>query len=124
MTLVTNESWKDQSGNKQERAEFHNVLVFGKTADYALEHLKKGDMILAEGKIQYGSYENKDGVKITTAEIKASRIDRVTRGNASKNALPQNNATGQQTTLDKEMDRLKDSIPQSSPEYSTDDLPF
>lgn len=67
--LATNRTWKDQSGNKQETAEFHNMVAFGKLAEICATYLKKGQLLFAEGRIQTRSWQGQDGVKKYRTEI-------------------------------------------------------
>ena len=69
-SIATNESWKDQEGNLQERTEWHNIVAWRKLAEICGEWLKKGKRIYIEGKLQTRSYE-KDGVKKYMTEIVA-----------------------------------------------------
>jgi single-strand DNA-binding protein len=66
--VATNRFYTDKTGNKQKQAEFHNVVAFGKLADICSKYLKKGGLILVEGRIQTRSWE-KDGVKHNRTEI-------------------------------------------------------
>ena len=68
-TLATNESWKDQDGNAQERTQWHNLVAWRKLAEICGEYLKKGSRIYAEGRIQYRNYDDKNGVKRYVTEI-------------------------------------------------------
>jgi single-strand DNA-binding protein len=69
LTVATNESWKDkQTGQLQERAEFHRVVLFGKVAEIAGEYLRKGSQCYIEGRLQTREWE-KDGVKRYTTEV-------------------------------------------------------
>jgi len=69
VTVVTNETWKDkQTGQQQERAEFHRVVLFGKVAEIASQYLQKGSQVYIEGSIRTRDWE-KDGVKRYTTEI-------------------------------------------------------
>lgn len=69
LSLATNESWKDASGEVKEKTEWHRIVVFGKRAETAGEWLSKGQLILVEGKLQTRSWEDKDGVKRYTTEV-------------------------------------------------------
>jgi single-strand DNA-binding protein len=63
-TLATNESWRDQDGNTQERTEWHNIVAWRKLAEICGEWLKKGKKIYLEGRIQTRSYDDKNsGIK-------------------------------------------------------------
>ena len=69
ITLATSESWKDkQSGQMQERTEWHRVVFFGRVAEIAGEYLRKGSQVYVEGRLQTREWE-KDGVKRYTTEI-------------------------------------------------------
>lgn len=71
-TLATNESWKDQDGNTQERTEWHNVVAWRKLAEICGEWLKKGNKVYIEGRIQTRSYDDKNtGQKRYITEIVA-----------------------------------------------------
>ncbi|MBU3055370.1 MULTISPECIES: single-stranded DNA-binding protein [Pseudomonas] len=69
VTLATTDSWKDkQTGQLQERTEWHRVVFFGKVAEIAGEYLRKGSQCYVEGRLQTREWE-KDGVKRYTTEI-------------------------------------------------------
>ena len=69
LTLATSESWKDQSGQIQEKTEWHRVSIFGKLAEIAGEYLTKGSQIYIEGKLQTRKWQNKEGQDQYTTEI-------------------------------------------------------
>lgn len=73
-TLATNEVWNDKSGAKQERTEWHRIVVWGKQAEWAREYLSKGKQVYIEGSIQTRQWDDKEGNKRSTTEIKAFRI--------------------------------------------------
>jgi single-strand DNA-binding protein len=73
-TLATNEVWNDKAGAKQERTEWHRIVVWGKQAEIAREYLSKGKQVYIEGSIQTRQWDDKEGNKRTTTEIKASRV--------------------------------------------------
>ncbi len=70
-TIATNESWKDQEGNLQERTEWHNIVAWRKLAEICGEWLKKGKKVYIEGRLQTRSYDDKNGVKKYVTEIVA-----------------------------------------------------
>ena len=69
LTLATSESWKDQSGQVQEKTEWHKVSIFGKLAEIAGEYLRKGSQVYIEGKLQTRKWTNKEGQDQYTTEI-------------------------------------------------------
>ena len=69
VTLATSENWKDKSGEKQEKTEWHNLVFYRRLAEVAGEYLKKGSQIYAEGKIQTRKWQDKEGKDRYTTEI-------------------------------------------------------
>ena len=68
-SVATNESWKDKNGQKQERTEFHNIVLYRHLAEIAAQYLKKGSLIYLEGKIQSRKYTDRQGIERTAYEI-------------------------------------------------------
>ena len=73
-SVATNEYWKDKSGEKQERTEWHKVVVWNQQAELAQAFLKSGSQVYLEGKVQTRQWETKEGEKRYTTEIKANVI--------------------------------------------------
>lgn len=70
LSLATNRTWKDQSGQKQESVEYHNVIAFGKQAETLAQYCGKGDQILIEGRLQTRTWEDKnDSSKKSRTEV-------------------------------------------------------
>jgi single-strand DNA-binding protein len=74
LNIATSEQWKDKSGEKQERTEWHRVVLFGRQAEVAGEYLKKGRSVYIEGRLQTRKYTDKDGVEKYSTEIVADRM--------------------------------------------------
>ena len=74
LTIATTEQWKDKSGEKQEKTEWHRVVLFGRQAEIAGEYLKKGRSVYIEGRLQTRKYTDKDGVEKYSTEIVADRM--------------------------------------------------
>ena len=72
ITLATTESWKDKSGEKQEKTEWHRVTFYRKLAEIAGEYLKKGRPVYVEGRLETRKWTDKAGVDRYTTEIIAS----------------------------------------------------
>lgn len=72
--VATNLTWTDQSGQKQERAEFHNIVVWRKLAEICAQYLRKGGRVYIEGRIQTRSWTGQDGNKRYTTEINADNM--------------------------------------------------
>jgi single stranded DNA-binding protein (ssb) len=74
LSLATTETWKDKSGEKQEKTEWHRVVFFGRTAEVAGEYLRKGSLAYIEGRLQTRKYTDKDGVEKYSTEIVGDRM--------------------------------------------------
>jgi len=76
LTLATSESWKDkQSGEQQERTEWHKVAMFGRLAEIAAEYLRKGSQVYVEGKLRTRKWQDKEGKDRWTTEIVADEMN-------------------------------------------------
>lgn len=69
VSLATSENYKDKNGEKQERTEWHNLVMYRRLAEIAGEYLKKGSMIYVEGRIQNRKYQDKEGKDRYISEI-------------------------------------------------------
>lgn len=82
--LATDEQWKDKSGEKVQKTEWHRIVTFGKLAEICGNYLVKGKLVFVEGRIQTRSWEDKDGVKRFTTEIVASNMQMLDSKGQSK----------------------------------------
>lgn len=73
-TLATTERWNDRNGQRQDRTEWHNVVVWGKLAELVNQYLKKGRSAYIEGRIATRSWDDKDGNKRYKTEIVATQV--------------------------------------------------
>jgi len=75
LNLATTEVWNDKtSGQKQEKTEWHRIVLWGKSAESLSEYLTKGKQIFVEGRLQTRKWQDKDGHDKYTTEIRADRI--------------------------------------------------
>jgi len=74
LRIATNEVWSDQSGERQERTEWHSVVVWGRQAENCNQYLKKGRTVYVEGRLQTRKWQDKDGNERYTTEIVADRV--------------------------------------------------
>ena len=74
MRVATNDSWNDKDGNRQERTEWHRVVVWGKQAENCKNYLKKGRTVFIEGRIQSRQWEDQQGQKRFMTEIVAQNV--------------------------------------------------
>ena len=73
-SMATTEQWKDKSGAKQERTDWHRIEFIGRTAEVCGEYLKKGAPVYIEGRIQYDKWTDKEGVEKTMTKIRGDRM--------------------------------------------------
>ncbi|MDE0032177.1 MAG: single-stranded DNA-binding protein [Deltaproteobacteria bacterium] len=73
-SVATNESWIGQDGNRQERTEWHNIVVWGKQAESCGQYLAKGRQVLVHGRIQTRKWTDQNGQDRYTTEIVAQRV--------------------------------------------------
>ncbi len=73
-SLATNEVWTDKQGNKQERTEWHRIVVWGKQGENCKEFLRKGRTALVEGRLQTRTFDDKQGQKRSVTEIVAQNV--------------------------------------------------
>ncbi len=71
-SVATNEKWKNQSGEPQERTEWHKIVTWSKLAEISNQYLTKGQLVFIEGRIQTREWDDRDGNKRQTTEIVAS----------------------------------------------------
>lgn len=113
-TLATNEDWIDANKQKQERTEFHNIVIWGKLGELASVHLKKGKQFYIEGSLQTRSWEDKEGNKRYTTEIVGKKAEFVDGFEKTKTNKTDN-------VMDAAQEIFKVDVEQS---ITTDDIPF
>lgn len=99
LIIMTNEKYKDSSGQLQERSDAHKITVFGKTKDYVDNYLKKGDLVMVTGKLTSGKYTDKNGNEVETYNIMGQSVRTVKRKDGEANTpsnFPSQNKTPQQ----------------------------
>jgi single-strand DNA-binding protein len=88
-TLATDSSFKDRSGERQKRTEWHRIVAWGKLAEICQQYLKKGSQVYIEGRLQTRDWEDKSGQKRTTTEIVASDMRMLgSKGESAAAAAP------------------------------------
>ena len=109
-SIATNESWKDQSGEMQDRTEWHRIVMYGRMAETASEYMKKGQMVYVEGRLHTREWEDQNQIKRKTTEIRCDNFTMLgRRSDSPQGTNPENPA------------------PSSKPKSETDgddDLPF
>jgi single-strand DNA-binding protein len=116
LNMATTEVWNDKSGQRQEKTEWHRVVLWGKTAESLTEYLTKGKQVYVEGKLQTRQWDDKDGNKRYTTEIKGDRV--VLLGGGGGGGRGAASASG-----DRGADMGGHPAPESEP-LTDDDIPF
>jgi single-strand DNA-binding protein len=89
ISIATTEAWKDKSGEKQEKTEWHRVSMFSKLAEIAGEYLKKGSQVYIEGRLETRKWTDKEGHERYTTEIRADRMQMLgSRSGGSERMAP------------------------------------
>lgn len=118
--VATNSVWTDKTGNKQEKAEFHNIVAWAKLAEICGNFLHKGRKVYVEGRIQTRDWDGEDGVKRYRTEIVAENLILLDKAGAPQEGVersqrPVREETPQNTTQPVEV---------AAEEVTLDDLPF
>lgn len=120
-SLATNRVYNDRDGKRQEIADYHNVVVFGKQAENCAKYLTKGSATYVEGRMQTRSWE-KDGVKQYRTEVIADRVQFGPKGSGS--GAPTNNTTAKDNSAGNN-DRSASVLPDyPEEEINPEDIPF
>ena len=118
-SLATSEQWKDKSGAKQEKTEWHNITMYRRLAEIAGDYLKKGQEVYIEGKIQSRKYTGKDGIERVAYDIIASEMKMI-GGKGDSNAGEQ----VQDTESAPQPVKREQASPKPQVDDLDDDVPF
>lgn len=110
--IATSEVWTDAEGSRQERTEWHNIVVWGKQAESCGQYLSKGRQVFIEGQVRTRSYDDKDGVKKYITEINAQRVQFLGGGGGGGGGASRGGSGGGERDED------------FPPASSDDDIPF
>ena len=125
-SIATTDSWKDKAGAKQERTEWHNIVMYRKLAEIAGEYLKKGRPVYVEGRLQTRKWQTKEGQDRYTTEIIADQMQMLGGREAGSNSddgsdeyqsdsqqasRPAQSAPAQKPASDSSFDDFEDDIP-------------
>ena len=86
--IATNRTWNDKAGQKQEKSEFHNIVIWGRLAEIAGQYLTKGQEAYFEGRLETRSYTGKDGVERKTTDVVAENMQMGSRAAGSAGPRP------------------------------------
>ena len=108
-SVATNRVWTNKAGEKQENTEFHNIVVWGRQAEIVNQFLKKGALVMIEGRLQTRVWEGKDGQSRRTTEIIGERVQFGPRSQSAQSGVsssPQKEAVPE-IALDEEGEEVK-----------------
>lgn len=118
--IATTESYKDKSGQRQERTEWHNIILWRGLAEVAEKYLRKGNQVYIEGRLQSRSWEDKEGNTRYITEIVGNNMTML--GSKSDNSNNQN--TGQVADKEPSVAENNDIDNGNETKDDNDDLPF
>jgi len=121
-TVATSESWADKAGQKQERTEWHRVVVWGKLGELCNQYLAKGRQAFIEGSLQTRSWDDKSGQKRYTTEIVAKTVQFI-GGQASAGADRSASQGQGAPSYDSSMVNQEYDI-STDTNFTADDIPF
>ncbi len=116
-SLATNESWMDKNGQKQERTEWHRIVVWGKLADLCGQYLTKGRQAYVEGRLQTRQWQDKDGQTKYTTEIQAQTVQFLGAGTGAGAGQGAGGPSNYSEPQGMEVGRAE-------PSFTEDDIPF
>lgn len=118
-SIATNEVYQDRQGQRQERTEWHNIVVWSKLAEICNQYLSKGRLVYIEGRLQTREWDDRDGNKRRTTEIVANEMKMLggpgdsqgMRPASTPNRAPRNEPAGGETSDSMELGISDDDIP-------------
>jgi len=112
LSIATSESWKDkESGNEQEKTEWHRVVLWRRLAEIAGEYLKKGSKVYIEGQLQTRKWEQEGLTRYTTEVIARDMQFLDSRGNMDNSNSPSDISSTSEDSVDSEQEIKDDDIP-------------
>jgi len=114
--VATNRRWNDQSGQKREEVEYHNVVAWRKLADIVNQYVKKGSKIYVEGRLRTRSWDDQSGQKRYRTEIVAENLIMLDR--------PGQAAAGAPAVASSSDEASQPAPPSGEPEINVEDIPF
>ena len=107
LNLATSESWVNREGERQEKTEWHRIVIWGKLAETCAQHLNKGRQIYVEGRLQTRSWETEKGEKRFSTEVVANQVLFLAAGapkTTTETKTPNENYSTEETFDTKEAD--------------------
>jgi len=134
-SLATNRYWSNSNGERQEETEFHNIVVWARQAEIVNQFLKKGSLVMIEGRLQTRNWEDKNGSKRYTTEVVAKNVQFGPRGGGNdsfpeggfdqtknNNQSSDNNKKNKEKVKDEDLPEIN--LDKEGEEINPDDIPF
>ncbi|MBT4349463.1 single-stranded DNA-binding protein [bacterium] len=123
-SIATNLVWKDQSGQKQEKVEFHNIVAWRRLAEIVGQYLKKGSKVYIEGRLQTRSWDDPSGVKKYRTEIVAENMIMLDKAGSGPSTSDDYSQTAPASNTNQSTPSAPASQSQDENEISVEDIPF
>ena len=128
-SIATNRVWKDANDQKQSKAEFHNIVAWGRLAEIVNQYLKKGSKVYVEGRLETRSWDDPNGIKRYRTEVIADNMIMLDRVGASTGVYNSNSNAPMPSkevnyTSDAATDQTKQPKQSEEEEISIEDIPF
>ncbi len=124
LNIATSENWTDKNSQKQERTEWHRIVVWGKLAEICNQYLKKGRQIYVEGRLQTRSWDDKNGTKRYTTEVVASTVQFLGSGTGAGAGERNTDAPSGKSDFSEEPSFMETPTSEESGPESDGDVPF
>ena len=111
MNVATTEKFKDRNGELQENTEWHRIIAWGRLAEICQQYLKKGSLAYFEGSIQTNEWEDKEGQKRYTTEIKALKMRMLDSRSGQQQSSAPANKKANTAEIDDSFDDMEDDLP-------------
>lgn len=129
-SIATNRTWKDKNGQKQDSADYHNIVVFGKQAETIAQYVRKGSSLFIEGRMQTRSWDGPDGKKNYRTEIIAENFQFGPKSGGSEGGYKASNGAPRSSDNSSSSNKADsaapglDTIEYPEEEINPDDIPF
>jgi len=126
-SVATNRVWKDKNGVKQEAADYHNVVVFGRQAETTAQYMKKGSQVMVEGRMQTRSWDDAaTNTKKYRTEVIADRVQFGSNSSGTKSggSFDQSSSTKDSQAQAPAKEEELDTIEYPEEQINTEDIPF
>ena len=126
-SIATNYTWKDQAGQKQDKAEFHNLVAWRKLGEIVSQYVKKGSKVFVEGRIQTREWEGQDGAKRYKTEIILDNMIMLDKKGGMTGESYSDSGSSEEASNDREHSSVRASAPAKADieeSINIEDLPF